>query len=497
MTAGALSVAGLCGMPEAEAQNNDRELDSARLRGRFMEDLKWVHREMLEADEDLRAFKANRAIRGLEASIPVDFRDEHIPRVSPEVLAQRLKALDTEIPMTYNRYSKSFIDYYTIRDRAYSRQAMSRKSMYFPIFERKLREHGLPDELKYLAVVESGLKPRVMSRAGAIGLWQFMSRTGKYYGLSYDHFQDERMDPEKSTEAACRYLKDLYMMFGDWELALAAYNCGPGNVRKAIRRSDYKRNFWQIYRYLPRETRSYLPQFIALTYTFKHAEEHNLVARVENHPIETDTVRMNGFVNLKVVANLIGTSMDSVSFVNPSLKYEAIPDSYKNYVVNLPVSNVDYFRQNRTWILDSASNVDKKRIMHRAKTSPASIFGRDLIYYRVKRGDVLGSIAIRYGVKVRDLRNWNSLRGNMIRVGQRLRIYTRGSVASKYRNSKSSAKKNVAPRDIPSSRVHYVKQGESLWSISRMYKNVSVEKIKKLNGLKRNNLKPGQKLYLS
>jgi len=202
---------------------------------------------------------------------------EYIPDATYNQIQYRLEIIDTEIPLNFNTRVKSFIDYFTVRDREYTKMVLRRSTYYFPIIEDILAKYNLPDELKYLAVVESGLKPTARSRAAAVGLWQFVYYTGRTFGLHSDWYVDERMDPVKSTEAAAKYLKSLHKMFGDWELALAAYNCGPGNVRKAIRRSGYKRKFWDIYRFLPRETRGYLPQFVAITYAFNYKEEHNFI----------------------------------------------------------------------------------------------------------------------------------------------------------------------------------------------------------------------------
>ncbi len=203
--------------------------------------------------------------------LPLAGNTEYIPgEDDPELIRERLNRLQQTIPLHYHPRVHAFINYFTVRDREYTRMVIHRRDLYFPVFQKYLARYQLPDELKYLSIIESGLNPKAVSRARATGLWQFMYFTGKHYGLHIDGFEDQRMDPEKATDAACRYLRDLYNLFQDWELALAAYNTGPGNVKKAIRRSGYKKSFWQIYPYLPRETRSYVPQFVAMVYTMNH-----------------------------------------------------------------------------------------------------------------------------------------------------------------------------------------------------------------------------------
>ena len=233
---------------------------------------------------------------------PLDY--EYIPDATYSQMEHRLREINSTIPLNFNTRVKSFIDYFTIRDRAYTKMVIRRSTYYFPIFEEILAKYNMPDELKYLAIVESGLNSTARSWAAAVGLWQFVYYTGRSYGLHADWYVDERMDPVKSTEAAARYIKSLYSMFGDWELALAAYNCGPGNVRKAIRRSGYKRKFWDIYRYLPRETRGYVPQFVAIAYAFNYTAEHNLELDDSEfmYPLQSDTIMVKNFCNISTIA---------------------------------------------------------------------------------------------------------------------------------------------------------------------------------------------------
>jgi membrane-bound lytic murein transglycosylase D len=232
---------------------------------------------------------------------------DYIPDATYDQIKKRLVDINSTIPLNFNNTVKSFVDYFTVRNREYTKMVVSRSTYYFPMFEEIFAKHGLPDELKYLAIVESGLKPTAQSWAAAVGLWQFVYLTGQSYGLHVDWYIDERMDPVKSTEAAARYIKSLYNMFGDWELALAAYNCGPGNVRKAIRRSGYKRKFWQIYRYLPRETRGYVPQFVAITYALNYPEEHNFVLDEAEYkyPMATDTIMAKKFINHTTLGEML------------------------------------------------------------------------------------------------------------------------------------------------------------------------------------------------
>ena len=408
------------------------------------------------------------------------------------LILDRLKCIEKTIPLHFNEKVYSFINYFTIRDRDYTRLMLKRKNMYFPVFEKYLEKHGLPDELKYLSIIESGLNPKATSWAKAVGLWQFMPLTGHYLDLHQDWYIDERMDPEKSTEAAALYLKQLYGMFDNWELAIAAYNTGPGNIRKAIRRSGYKRSFWEIYPYLYRETRSYLPQLVAMIYVMNYAEEHNLFEDDPEFLPKSDTLLVNNYVHLETLANQLGLCLEDLQELNPGLKRNAVPDKVKNYPVRIPYDVKEILQKNRLAILDSAGKVGKSQLEHLAKNTPGSTYGRDKIVYRVRGGDVLGIIASRYNVRIADIKRWNNLRSNLIRVGQPLDIWLKGSGPAT--GSATVTARNNQP--LPSSKMYIVQPGDTLWDISRMFEDVTIEKIKALNNLNDTRIKPGQKLKL-
>lgn len=449
--------------------------------------------EVAEAEEEM-LYKEDTADYVYYA-LPADL--EYVPADDdPALFRDRMQCIERTMRLTYNDRVHSFINYFTIRDREYTKLMMRRKNLYFPIFERTLAKYGLPDELKYLSIIESGLHPRAISRARAVGLWQFMSGTGRYYGLHNDWYIDERMDPVKATDAACRYLRDLYNMFNDWELALAAYNTGPGNVKRAIRRAGYKRSFWEIYPYLPRETRSYVPQFVAITYTMNHLDEHNFMDEGEEMLVEADTIQVKKFLNFETFASLTNVCLDDMQKLNPSIQRNALPETGKVYTLYIPREASKVFHANRIAILDSASKVGRKELEALAKNSAGSTYGRDRIVYKVRSGDVLGSIAIRHGVRVTDLKKWNNLRSNTIRVGQRLNIWMKGKGPST--TAVASVKStNTSPVAIPDSKTYVVQPGDTLWGISKKFEGLTVDKIKSLNNLNNGSkIQPGQKLVI-
>lgn len=423
---------------------------------------------------------------------------EYIPADdTPELLADRLGCLQQIIPLTYNNTVHGFINYFTVRNREYTRTMQRKQDLFFPMFEKSLAQYNLPDELKYLSIIESALNPRAVSRARAVGLWQFMSGTGRYMGLHSDWYVDDRMDPEKSTDAACRYLSQLYSIFGNWELALAAYNSGPGTVRKAIRRSGYKKSFWEIYPHLPRETRAYVPQFIAMIYAMNYAEKHNLVETAREELPPSDTLAVKQFVHFESLASLTGTCLEDLQKLNPSVQRNVLPDNGKVHIMKIPIHAKETLNLNRVAILDSVSRIGKKEAEALAKKfSGGSTEGREMISYKVRSGDVLGSIAMRYKVRLTDIKKWNNLRTDRIHAGQRLAIWLVPPTGSAIASAKTQPSSQPALLS-PDTKTYTVQPGDTLWDISKRMPGLTVEKIKTLNNLKGNSLKPGQKLIIS
>ena len=425
---------------------------------------------------------------------------EHIPDPSYDLIEDRISCMNKQIDITFNSRVKAFIDYFAIRDRDYTRMVVKRMQIYFPLFEKYLAKHNMPDDLKYLAIVESGLNPRAISRAGAAGLWQFMPATGRIYRLDRSWFVDERMDPEKATEAACKYLKQLHGMFNDWELALAAYNAGPGNVRKAIRKSGYQNGFWEVYEHLPRETRSYVPQFAAITYLMNHLEEHNFFLEEFEYQrlVQVDTVHMASFMSLPVLEEKLNLCPGEISNLNPELIRNAVPEDAGNYVLKVPSHAYAALATAKAEILASAEETNKEAKNYFTRNETGSTINREKITYRVRSGDYLGKIADKHDVRVEDIRHWNRMQGNTVRVGETLTIYVTQKQKESINNQLAQADKaKNKPVAVNGSKVYYVQPGDTLWEISKKHGGVSVAQIKELNNLTSNNIKAGQKLIIS
>ena len=415
-----------------------------------------------------------------------------------DTLKARLKKLDEKTPfnIAYNPSLESVIKSFLTRKRDLMERMLTKSQFYFPLFEQELDNYNVPLEVKYLAIVESALNPRAKSRVGATGLWQFMYGTGKMYKLDVSSYVDERRDPIMATTAAAKYLKKLHEIFNDWDLALAAYNSGPGNVNKAIRRSGGYKNYWNIRRNLPRETAGYVPAFLATMYLFEYAEEHGLQGKkVERPYFETDTIHVKNLITFEQISEQVGISVEELQVLNPAYKLNIIPKvAGKTYTLRLPIKYVGKFVHNEEAIYAFA----KEQIDKTEKPLPRLVTANDKIRYKVRSGDYLGRIAERYGVGVSQIKRWNGLRSNNLRVGQRLTIYPRKPVttnASAVAKNKPASKAAVQlPKDP--SKVHIVKSGDSLWGISRKYPGITIQNLKEWNGLSGNNLTPGTKLKL-
>lgn len=414
---------------------------------------------------------------------------EYIPDFTYEEVEKRVAAMETDMPFELNETIFAFINYFTVRNRDYTRMVLARQDMYFPMFDEALEKQQMPGDIKYLAIIESGLNPSARSRMGASGLWQFMPATGKEFQLYINSHVDDRLDPEKSTDAALRYLKALNRRFNNWELALAAYNCGPGNVNKAIRRSGGKRTFWGIYRFLPRETRSYIPQFQAIMYVLRHAEEHNLILEEPAYAMDFDKVSMGAEFTLKDLAKHTELCLEDLEYLNPSLLRGEVPDFKKNMTINVPKYMHAYITENQSRLVDSLM-IEKERYLASLPEEPEKPIHN--LTYRVQRGDVLGKIAQQYGVSVSQLKSWNNLYSNTIRIGQVIHIYQDTPTFEK----SIASSQQPAVTETRAGKMYTVQPGDSLWLISRRLEGVTIEQLKKLNNLNTNQIKPGQKLII-
>ncbi|MDR2963634.1 MAG: LysM peptidoglycan-binding domain-containing protein [Bacteroidales bacterium] len=361
---------------------------------------------------------ANRSVGRMAADV--------VPEFTAEVYKKRIAKIPTVIPLSYNDQVQSYINVYAFKRRNQVEIMMGLAEYYFPLFEEILEQNNVPQELKYLAVIESALNPRATSPVGAAGLWQFMPATGKIYNLEINSYIDDRRDPMKSTAAAAKYLGTLYKMFDDWLLAIAAYNCGPGNVRKAIVRSGGKGNFWEVYNHLPKETRGYVPAYIAAYYVFEHHVEHNLWAREIQLPPAIDTIHIAQRINLQQISGVLNVPLQQLQDMNPHCRTGIFPHTDKVHALYLPVEYVSPFLQLQDSIFaynDSLHFNDSKLTQAPSiSTANVSSGGKTTVYYYVKKGDNLGMIAKWYNVNANDIKSWNKLKSTALAVNQKLTI---------------------------------------------------------------------------
>ena len=453
-------------------------------------------------------------------SLDLDFTLHRHIDLPDSVLIRRLQKAEAAVKLSYNSVVRDYIEMYTTRRPGQVEIMLGLSAYYFPFFEEIFDKYELPHELKYMAIIESALNPRARSRAGAVGLWQFMLGTAKGLNLEVTTFIDERTDVLKATDAAARYLKQLYDVYQDWHLVIAAYNCGPGNVNKAITRAGGKTDYWQIYYALPRETRGYVPAFIAAAYVMNYYREHQLTPRYPAMALNTDTIMVTQLINLQQIAANLNIELEALQDMNPMYRRDVIPGSpEKSYPVRIPVELVSDF------ILQSDTIYKHDRNVHfpgntvvTPQTSAGSseerytpsLEGKTKILYTVKKGDNPGFIAGWYDVPVNDLKNWNNIRKNMIKVGQKLAVYVpeeKSDYYKKINNLSFSAKQSLSGKQIPANAVasssaaaeagsepavasvsggfeyYTVRKGDNLWTIARKYPGISNQDIMKLNNI--------------
>ena len=467
-------------------------------------------------------------------SLDLDFTLHRHIDLPDSVLIRRLQKAEAAVKLSYNSVVRDYIEMYTTRRPGQVEIMLGLSAYYFPFFEEIFDKYELPHELKYMAIIESALNPRARSRAGAVGLWQFMLGTAKGLNLEVTTFIDERTDVLKATDAAARYLKQLYDVYQDWHLVIAAYNCGPGNVNKAITRAGGKTDYWQIYYALPRETRGYVPAFIAAAYVMNYYREHQLTPRYPAMALNTDTIMVTQLINLRQIAANLNIELEALQDLNPMYRRDVIPGSpEKSYPVRIPVELVSDF------ILQSDTIYKHDRNVHfpgntvvTPQTSAGSseerytpsLEGKTKILYTVKKGDNPGFIAGWYDVPVNDLKNWNNIRKNMIKVGQKLAVYVpeeKSDYYKKINNLSFSAKQSLSGKQIPTNAVasssaaaeagsepavasvsggfeyYTVRKGDNLWTIARKYPGISNQDIMKLNNITDvKGLRAGQKLKI-
>lgn len=436
------------------------------------------------------------------------------------IYAERIRRISTPIELTYNKNVQKYLDRYVKNGKWIAPKFLGLSLQYFPMFEEKLDAYDIPLELKYLPIIESALNPKAKSPAGAVGLWQFMFKTGQGMGLEINSYVDERMDPEKSTDAACRYLKSLYQTYNNWTLTLAAYNAGPGTINNAIRRSGGKTNYWELYPYLPNETRNYVPGFIAIVYLFTYAEKHAYKPEYIEFIHDFDTVMIKKDLHFAQLDSILGIPVGVTRELNPQYKLDIVPAKNKEYPLKIQrkyLSNFMEFEDSIYAFMDTVFFNPKTNVVVENKyvenivpaTQPP---GTVELQYIVKSGDSVGLIASWYGININQLKAWNGLANNNIRVGQVLKIYILAALESKYKivnnlsfeekqkmsGVNTDTNKTVIKETIdPAWEYYTVKSGDTPYGISQKFTGVTVDDIMKNNNISNaSGLKIGQNLKI-
>lgn len=426
-----------------------------------------------------------------------NFPHDSVPRYEEIIFESRLMKLDAASPfdLQYNPVVKGYIDMYTIRRRELVSRMMALSQFYFPMFEEQLDKYNLPLELKYLAICESALNPMAKSRAGAMGLWQFMYPTGKMYGLKVSSYVDERCDPYKSTVAACEYFQYLYGLFGDWQMVLAAYNCGPGNINKAIRRSGGKKTYWEIRPFLPKETQGYVPAFIAVNYVMGYTAEHNLYSAIPKKTfLQVDTVTVKKQLSFSQISRFLDIPEEELQYLNPSYKRMVIPYSPDEpNTLTLPSSKLGVFIANEEDIYNKGKDsVHSQDVLSTQET---------IKIHTVKSGEHLSTIAKRYGCTVADIKLWNGIKSSTVKTGKKLTIYVYGKKPLEKKTATTAENKTTTNNTsnnnngtVEKYKYHTVQKGDSLYKISTKYKT-TVDELKRLNNFgAKYSLIPGKKI---
>ena len=452
--------------------------------------------------------------------------DSVIHEFSDSIYKDRLSRINSIIIPPYNNIVRNHIHVYTERKVDKFRVMLGLQDYYFPMIEDIFDSYGLPVELKYMAVIESALNPNAVSRAGATGLWQFMYSTGRMYGLTINSVVDERRDPVRATHAAAKYLKDLYGIYNDWILVIAAYNCGPGNVNKAIRRSGNRKDYWEIYYRLPRETRGYIPAYVAATYAMNYYREHNITPIQINLPLAVDTVMVSTDMHLEQITAVLDLPLEELRAMNPQYRTGLVPGRSRPSPVTLPLDRLgDFIAMTDTitgYRKDQYLTTVNQTSMPQSTAStftPPDVTGKTRLTYTVKEGDNLGFISEWYDVPLSELRYWNNIYRNIIRVGQKLTVYVDPSKAERYSkiNSMTFAEKQqlegkpvgntslalASPQPLPVTSgegdyvLYTVRYGDTVWDIAKKFSGVSVSDILSLNNITdASRIKVGQKLRI-